>query len=220
MLVGQNGSGKTNALMVAVISRLAAGHSVHIVDTKNELSQIFENHCDVYTAADVPDLIEGMTKLAQDRMQLFSDTGRALKRPIRDIDEYNKHTGDNLPVVSIIVEELIIITDSMDPEQFNTLFVAGRSSGVYFICLAQVLNITVLPKKCSANFMTRVYLGAPDRMMMKSVFPGGVPKEISAQYGDKLGPSGNALLYTGNNGKYQFIKFPRISEETLMEFMQ
>lgn len=220
MLVGQSGSGKTNALCSCLLSRMQAGHDIRLIDTKNDMSQIFENHVSCYDRNEVSDLIRTLTEKARSRMDLFSRKARELKRPIRDLAEYNKVTGEDLPVISIVVEELVIITDLIDEDELTELFVAGRSSGVFFVCLTQRLNIDILSTTASNNFLTRVYLGAPDKVAFRSVFPGGVPKNIQEESSRHLGPPGNALMYSALNNSYKCITFPRVSEDMLIELMQ
>ena len=220
VLVGQNGCGKTNTMMVSLLSRMQAGHEVHLIDTKNELGQIFENHVSVYKPEDVVRVIRKFTQAAKDRMQFFADTGRQLKQPIRDIKEYREVTGKTMPTISIIIEELIVVTDAIDADELTELYVAGRASGIYIFALAQLLKADILPRKCSVNIMTKIFMGAPDKIAMRVLYPGGVPKHILSEAYQHLGPSGQALMYDGRVNEFKCIKFPRVDREMLVDLMQ
>lgn len=220
ILVGQNGSGKTNTMMVSLLSRMEDGHEVHLIDTKGELGQIFENHVSVYKPEDVVKVIRKFTQAAKDRMEFFATTGRQLKQPIRDIKEYREVTGKPMPTISIIIEELIVVTDAIDADELTELFVAGRASGIYVFALAQLLKADILPRKCSVNILTKIFMGAPDKIALRVLYPGGIPDHVMSEASRHLGPSGQALMYDGRTNEFKCIKFPRVDREMLVDLMQ
>lgn len=201
-------------------ARIEAGHQVHLIDTKNELEQIFRNHAHVYKPEDTVKLIRSMTQAAKDRMQLFSDTGTAMKRPIQKLSEYNEATGQNLPIIYIFIEEMILIMDMIDADELTELFVAGRSSGVYIYMAMQLLKADILPRKCSVNALNRVFMGSPDIYAWKVLYPGGVPAEIKAQATTYLGPEGHAMVFNSKTNDFKFKKFDLIPHEYLVDLMQ
>lgn len=220
LLVGQNGSGKTNTLMVSILSRMQAGHNIHLIDSKNELAQIFENHMEVYKAIDVLKVVRKLTQVAKDRMEMFGRVGREMGEPIRDIWEYREITGKNMPIITLVVEELIMITDMVDAEELTELYIAGRASGVFVFACTQLLKADILPRKCTANIMNRVYMGAPDKIAMRVLFTGGIPNDIRNQAHTHLGPSGKALYYNGNKNEFALVTLPRVDRDILKGLMK
>jgi len=220
LVSGQSGGGKTNALMLAARTRLLAGHQVHIIDSKNELAQIFERHAKVYTPDQTAKVVKLLVQAAKDRMQIFSDTGRRLKEPCRDIWEYERLTGKEMPVISLVVEELILLLEYITSSELTRLYVAGRSSGVFVFAATQMLKANIIERECSINITRRVYLGAPDKIAMRVMFPGGIPKEVMARAEQHLGPAGHGLMFDSQTSEFTIIKLPRVPDEMLAEFMQ
>lgn len=218
IVVGQTGSGKTNTLMIEILSRMQLGHELHLVDTKGELAQILENHIEVYDTSNCTELITRMTQVAKDRMAMFANTGRQLKVPITNIHEFREATGRHIPIITIVVEELIVLTSRIDMSVLQDLYAMGRSSGVYIFALTQLMKADILPREMSVNIKHRVYMGPVDRIAMKCLFTGGIPKHILAEAETHLGPSGHALLYTDN--KWSCVKIPLVDREVLSELMQ
>lgn len=217
IIVGQSGTGKTNSLMIGIMRRIEAGHKLFIIDSKHELGQIFNNHAKVYNSDEAAAVIKQLIEIAEDRAIMFDEAALKFKEPVRDIIEYEKVTGTKLPVISLIIEELILIIDEIDIDELTKLFVAGRSSGVFCLVLAQYLNAKILPKKASTNLHTKVFLGPVDFVGLRTLFPGGIPKHIQTKADTFLGPAGNAMCYMDN--EFTFKKLPEIDRQLLIDWM-
>lgn len=222
LLVGQNGSGKSNVLMSAVIERWQKKHTLYLVDTKQELAQLFEQIVPsqniIEDLRDVPKLVQTLLNAGQVRRDMFNTEARKRKEPIRDHIEYEEVTGQRLPIITLFIEELVVVAETLGPELFTKMFVMLRSAGIFIFAVSQRLKTTILPSEASTNIVNKVYLGAPDKYQFGSMFPEGLPDHISREAKQLLGPPGMALLYTNN--EYEFKQMPRIDRELLKELMQ
>lgn len=220
MLVGQNGSGKTNILMNSTLARIQAGHDIHIVDQKNELAQIFENHVHVYKPEQTVELIRRLTQAAKDRMEHFGQVARQLKEPIRDIWEYEEVTGKKLPIIWLVLEELILVTAQIDQNELTELFVAGRSSGIFVYAAVQNLKAETLSTNSSINIMNKVFVGSPNKLAMRTLFKTEMPKDVYIKANNFLGEPGKGLLYNSAKHSFDFVSFPRVDRDILKSLMQ
>lgn len=220
MLVGQNGSGKSNVLMNSIIARMQAGHDIHMVDQKNEFAQIFENHINIYKPDQTVEIVRKLTQAAKDRMDHFGLVARQMKRPIRDIWEYEKVTGKKLPIIWLILEELILVTEQIDQKELTELFVAGRSSGVFVYAACQHLTTETLSSSSSVNILNKVYMGNPKPRNMQTLFKTEISKEIYSKANTFLGKPGKGLYLNEIDNSFTFIEFPRVDEEMLVSLMQ
>ncbi len=203
--------------MIGIMRRIEAKHKLYIIDSKHELGQIFNNHAKVYSTEEAVGVIKQLIEIAEDRAIMFDEAAKKYKEPVRDINEYERVTGNNLPVISLIIEELILIVDEIDIDELTKLFVAGRSSGVFCLVLAQYLNAKILPKKASTNLHTKIFLGPVDHVGLRTLFPGGIPKHVQAKADTFLGPAGNAMCYMEN--EFTFRKLPEIDRQLLINWM-
>lgn len=218
VIVGQSGSGKSNVAMSQIMRRIQDGHEVYIVDTKAELGPLFRKHVKRSVNADDADkLFDELINIANKRQELFADTMEKLKRPCRDRGEYFKLTGNKLPVISVFIEELIALMETVDEGKLIKLLVLGRSAGVFVVALAQYLRSDTLSKKGSINFNTKVYLGRYDKDSFSILF-GYPPKDTKEELQNFLGSPGKGVVEEAGNLTTR--TFPRIEDYHLMEWMK
>lgn len=216
-ITGQTGKGKSNTAIIGIMRRIEAGHDVRIIDSKRQLSQLFKRHASIYTPQQATSVITELVTEADRRMQLFDAAAEEYGEPIADVWEYEDITGIELPIISLVIEELLVITSLIDHDVLKKLLALGRSSGVFCYSLAQRASNEVIPSSIMVNFQVRVYLGAADMYAFKSMFPGGIPSKIKSQLDNHLGPVGHALVY--NDDLFELIKFPAVSRELSKQFM-
>lgn len=215
LIVGQSGSGKSNVLMSQIIRRLKQNQELHCIDTKDEIEPIFGRHVQCVPADMASHKFEEMLKIAKERRQLFAATSQIHHRPIRDFGEYYKATGIKLPVVTLICEELIVLTAEVDEDLLIKLLVTGRSAGVFVIALSQYLKADILSRKGTVNFNTNVFLGKYDSIAIGLLF-GNVEKQDVLALKEFLGAPGKGAVM--EQGVLTTSTFPQVTEDFLMPF--
>lgn len=215
LIVGQSGSGKSNVLMAQIIRRLKAGQELHCIDTKDEIEPIFGRHVQCVPADMAVHKFEEMLKIARERRQLFAAASQIHRRPIRDFGEYFKATGIKLPVVTLICEELIVLTSEVDEDLLIKLLVTGRSAGVFVIALSQYLKADILSRKGTVNFNTGVFLGKYDSIAIGLLF-GNVEKQDAQALREFLGAPGKGAVM--EQGELTTKSFPQVTEDFLLPF--
>lgn len=219
LIVGKSGSGKSNVAMLEIITRLRQGHQLYIVDTKQEMGPIFKKHCVSVTDTDgATDMMTQLLKIAKSRRDQFMLTSELLKKPCRDYREYEKLTSTPMPVITLVLEELIVLMGRIGQTELIDLLVVGRSAGVYVFALSQYLKGDILDRKGSVNFGTRVFLGRWDRITISILF-GSIRKQRTDEYVAFLGAPGRALVETEGRD-LELFTFPRIEDAQLEEMMQ
>jgi DNA segregation ATPase FtsK/SpoIIIE-like protein len=219
LVVGGSGSGKTNVLMGQIIRRLKDGQTLHVIDVKDEIGPIFERTLNVNI---VPveraraKFVELLTE-ASSRRQLFREASAAYERPVRDFGEYFRVTGVRLPVVTLIIEELVVLMDEVPQADLVKTLVVCRSAGIFIIALSQYLKADILDRKGSINFSTRVFLGKYDRIACGILF-GNLERDEVQMLQEFLGPPGKGAVEEG--GELTTRTFQRITDDYLIPFMK
>lgn len=217
--VGQTGSGKSNFAMSQIIRRICAQHLIYVIDTKNEIGPIFKKYCTKITDQNgAEDMINRMLQIAQDRRTLFSETTNKYQKPCRDIGEYKKVTGRQLPIITLLVEELIVLMGIIDQEVLVNLLVLGRSAGVFVLALSQYIKADVLDRKGSINFNTRVYLGKWDQISTQILF-GSISKKDIIKMREFCGPAGSAIIQD-QSGNLSYQQIPQIHDHVLEPYIK
>jgi hypothetical protein len=218
IVVGQSGSGKSNLAMSQIIRRLGAGHEIHVIDTKDELCPIFGRHvrsCSDATFAESK--FRELLQVAETRRALFNETSAEYEAPCRDFGEYFKLTGTKLPVVTLVIEELIVLMQLVKPDLLVRLLVLGRSAGVFVLALAQYLKADILDRKASINFNSRIFLGKYDRIACGILF-GDLDKQETGLIADWLGEPGKCVF--DDQGDIDLLTMPRVEDYHLSPFFK
>lgn len=215
LIVGKSGSGKSNVLMSQIIRRLQAGQVIHCIDTKDEIDPIFGRHVQCVPTDMAKQKFEEMLRIASERRKLFAATSQTRQQPVRDYGEYFKVTGQKLPTVTLICEELIVLMGEVDEDLLIKLLVTGRSAGVFVVALSQYLKADILSRKGSINFNTAVFLGQYDSIAAGLMF-GNMEKEDVKALREFLGSPGKAAVM--EQGQLRTATFPRVTENYLLPF--
>lgn len=219
IIVGRSGSGKSNIAMLELHNRLKAGQLLYLVDVKQELCPIFGAHCEQCVDTDEAEKVfDYLLDVAKKRREMFRQATAQYKRPCRDLDEFKKVTGVTLPVCTLVLEELIVLTRIVDPTKLKTLLVTGRSAGVFVFALSQYLKATILDRDASINFNTRVFLGKWD-LISAGILLGNMTKQEIADYSAHVGSPGAAVVDLDGKG-VELVQFPRVDEDYLQEWIQ
>lgn len=210
MIVGKSGSGKSNVAMGLIIERIQSGQQIYIIDTKNELGPLFKRHCAKVVDENGADrLFSELAQEAKRRQDLFAEVTEQHKKPCRDLGEYFKITGNKLPIITLVIEELVALSEVIDQSRLVRLLVIGRSAGIFVLALAQYLRKDVIDRKGSINFNTKVFLGAYDRIAFDLLF-GSVPTSVSKHAQEYLGAPGKGVVEEG--GEIVYRSFPRVHD--------
>jgi hypothetical protein len=216
--VGQSGSGKSNVGMSQIIRRLRDGQRMYCIDTKNELGPIFRRHMiEVVKPPDGEALIRRLLDIAEERQQLFERTSEELEMPCRDYGEYFKRTGEKLPIICLVVEEMIVLMPIMGQDLLIQLLVLGRSAGVFVFAMAQYLKADILDRKGSVNFNTRIFMGKYDAIGVGILF-GNMEKAEAGQVREFVGSPGKAAV--DENGMIRLVTLPRVEDYHLAPYMR
>jgi len=215
IVVGQSGSGKSNILMGQIIRRLRAGQELHCIDVKGEMEPIFGGHVKCVPTEQAKAKFEELLDIAKKRRELFAVTSQARRRPIRDYIEYEKVTGERMPIVTLLCEELIVLMSEVDEDLLVRLLVLGRSAGVFVICAAQYLKADILSRKGSVNFNTQVFLGKYDSVSIGILF-GNLEREETKALKEFLGPPGRGAVC--EQGRLSTRIFPEVTVDYLLPF--
>ena len=197
--------------------RLRGGQKVYIIDSKVELTQLFRKVATCVTLNLAELLLEDMVKLAKERQELFNDTAEKLTTPCVNHGDYFKLTGEKLPIICVVVEELILFVDEVPLNSLIKLMVAGRSAGVFVVACTQYLKADIFPRKASQNFHTRVFLGPYDDIQLRLMFQ-GLAKVDHEDLKLFLGPVGKAVI--DENGKLSTRTMPEVMDSELVSFMK
>lgn len=197
--------------------RLSANQEVHIIDKKNELGPIFKKHAKIWRSNQTEEAVAYLREKIEERTILFAEAMDEFGFPIGGIDDYVELTGNELPIITLVVEEwLALIDEDVNINVLNNLLMLGRSSGVYVMVLAQYINDKIMKRKTSINFTTIVFLGKFDRIASNILF-GSIEASIKLEAIKFMGPPGKAMMYTDN--QLGLVVIPEIKKSLLAEWM-
>lgn len=216
LIVGKSGSGKSYVLMSQIIRRIKAGQQVHCIDTKDEISPIFGDYIQCVSTTGAERKIKDMLKLAQERRELFKTATKQYNRPCRNFHEYKALTGEDMPVICLVVEELIVLMGIIDEDPLIEMLVVCRSAGVFVVCLAQVIKADILSRKGTLNFNWQVWLGKYDRIAASLLF-GNLDKIDQKTIADHVGEPGAAAIQM--DGEIVCTQMPNVTEDYLIPFI-
>lgn len=216
LIIGQSGSGKSVLVMTQLMRRVRGQQEVHCIDTKGEIKPIFGKYVDCVAPEDAGDKFTELLAIAKQRQKLFSDTTAKFQTPCRDFSEYFEITGDKLPIVSLVVEELIVLMEMVDEAKLIEMLVIGRSAGVFVVALSQYMKAEILSRKGLVNFGTRVFLGQYDNVSCNLIF--NMDKGTRNQIETFVGLPGKAAVQ--ENGKITTRAMPMVLKEHLIPFIK
>lgn len=216
IIVGGTGSGKSNVLIAEIINRVEAGHEIHIIDVKYEMGQLFETIANVVEIEQATDKFQELFDLAKERQKLFRETGKRLRKPCLNAADYRQLTGNKLNTITLVVEELIVLMDTVDQEDLIKLLVIGRSAEIFIIAAAQYLNAKILDRKGSINFTTRVFLGKFDKYAIPILF-GNLEADEIIEIQNHVGRPGMAAVQIDN--ELLTVRMPLVPSNLLERYM-
>lgn len=217
LIVGKSGSGKSNVLMVQIMRRIRAGQEIYCIDTKDEIEPIFGQYVKCVASKDAEKTIRELLQVAEERRQQFKDTTSSTGRPCRNHGEYFKVTGNKMPVIVLIVEELIVLRGMMEEASLIEMLVVCRSAGVFVICLAQMMKATILSREGAANFNCSVWLGKYDRIACGIVF-GNLDKSETKLIEEFVGEPGKAAIQ--ENSEITTRTMPEVLDDHLIPYIK
>ncbi len=149
-IAGQSGSGKTN-LLHNIITSIAKDYSpddirLYLLDYKWGVEfQVYENHPNVeYLLLDNENIESGINLLKELRKEFLKRSKEflAVGKTINNIDEFNKKTGEKMPHILVIIDEVQQLFSSFNlRREVNPLLkeVAkqGRAFGIHLLFSTQ-----------------------------------------------------------------------------------
>src|SRR5271167_3041815 len=186
LIAGSTGAGKS-VLLSSIISGLACVKSkqemkLMLVDTKQLDLTLFANLPHV---VEVADNVEKVHTLFDRLMQIVRQRTDKMKGVARNVAEYNKITGAQLPYYVIVIDELadVIGEDAVHakladspirdfpriPKRLQSLVQISRAAGVHVICATQRPSVKIITGDIKANFATRIALRLPTGYDSKTI---------------------------------------------------
>jgi DNA segregation ATPase FtsK/SpoIIIE-like protein len=219
IIVGASGSGKSNTVMSLIVRKIRDKQHLHIIDAKYELGPIFGKQKNVWITK--PDYAEAkfdeLIAMAEMRQNMFAQASELCGCLVRDYGEYFKVTGLKMPIITLVVEELIVTMGAVKEDKLVKLLVTGRSAGIFVVACSQYLKADILSRKGSVNFSTRVFMGRWDSTTASILF-GSLTKAQTEEYQNYTGAPGKAIVEI--NGELSTKQMPRISEAQLQQYMK
>jgi DNA segregation ATPase FtsK/SpoIIIE, S-DNA-T family len=178
LIAGSTGAGKS-VLLASIISNLATYKSkqelkMMLVDTKQLDLTLFANLPHV---VEVADNVEKVHTLFDRLMAIVRQRTEKMKGVARNVAEYNRITGTQLPYYVVVIDELadVIGEDSalakacFEPvasfpriaKRLQNLVQISRAAGVHVICATQRPSVKIITGDIKANFATRIALRLP-----------------------------------------------------------
>lgn len=178
LIAGSTGAGKS-VLLASIISGLAVAKNksemkLMLVDTKQLDLTLFANLPHVVEVADdvqkVHDLFTRLMSIVRQRTE-------KMKGIARNIDEYNRITGQQLPYYVVVIDELADVIGEdinlakagIEPiagftrisKRLQSLVQISRAAGVHVICATQRPSVKIITGDIKANLTTRIALRLP-----------------------------------------------------------
>lgn len=212
IMLGDTGSGKTsalNSLIVQLHHIVASGTPMHLfaVDRKQQLDATWSRSAlmkdRVGTTVDHAIVILRYMLVELDRrMQLFKQTGKDLDRVITDRKSYTAVTGESLPILLFVFDEMNAILETcadkaLIAEMMSALasiMQMGRGAGVFVWGGAQYVTADVYGRALTKQFVNRFVLGAWDSTANNLTFTGAKVRDEDREL--ITGKAGRGLVRT------------------------
>jgi|GEM_PF-3310867 len=225
---GDTGGGKTNAIdsMIVQLHRMAArGVSLQLYagDYKRELAATWRRSAlfgeGIQTEPiDIANMLADLAEETRLRQATFERAGTATGRIIRNYSEYVGVTGEQLPVIVCIVDELNAVLEASAgtalDSNLRTLLQMGRASGVLVHGGFQYMTSNVFGRDGSKQFITRAHFGAYDQTAVKMLF--GVVDHKALQP-LVTGQAGRGLIRTVGQTQPMVFQALHCSEQDILD---
>lgn len=218
LLVGLSGSGKSNTVSGYIIASLEACNTVWIIDTKDEHEQAFGRYCRIFKRDEAVAAFDAVLSEGERRRELFKQTSKTFGVVCRDHLEYFNITGVRLEQLTLIVEEMFDLSQTVPFDRLAVILSTTRSAGINIVGAVQYINNKVMPVNGSANFQVRVYMGAWNWRWVQQAL-GDLTKFESPSLQAFVGPVGRALVKL-ENGRIEKVQIPEIDAKTLNRYLR
>jgi len=228
---GDTGGGKTNAIdsMIVQLHRMAersVSLQLYAGDYKRELattwrrSSLFAEGIQT-EPKDIANMLADLAEETRLRQAAFERAGTATGRIIRNYSEYVNATGDRLPVVVCIVDELNAVLEASAGTELDsnlrTLLQMGRASAVLVHGGFQYMTSNVFGRDGSKQFITRAHFGAYDQTAVKMLFGAVDHKALQPLV---TGQAGRGLIRTVGQAQPSVFQALHCSEQDILEAIQ
>lgn len=163
------------------------------------------------TKDEIENLLETVWQQCQERKALFTADPN---RSHRTLEQYNKHTGSDLPYIFCFLDEINGLLDKASPDYspdtivwLNTLGKRVAKYGVYLVVCGQDLRASVLPSGIKNQFLTL--------LQFKAMQPHQARNLIQNSEADKITVKGRAYAQINELGKTIELQVPFIEQETI-----
>lgn len=227
---GDTGSGKTNAINSMIVQLHHMVHAgvpiqLYAADYKRELSAtwsrsaLFESGI-LTEPQDIAEMLGELGGMVRTRYQLFEETARRYERVVENYSAYTSVTGETLPVVICIVDELNAALEAAKrnaplAEHLRSLLQIGRGAGVLVQGGFQYMRAETFGRDGSKQFVTRAHFGAYDQTAVSMLFGSRVDTNVLQQALD--GTPGRGLIKTVRQPTPQPFQALRCGERDILE---
>ncbi|HEX6293416.1 MAG TPA: FtsK/SpoIIIE domain-containing protein [Herpetosiphonaceae bacterium] len=227
---GDTGSGKTNAInsMIAQLHHMVAAGvplQLYAADYKRELSAtwsrsaLFESGI-LTEPGEIAEMLGELGGMVRTRYELFEDTSRRYERVVENYSAYASVTGETLPVVICIVDELNAALEASRKnaplaENLRSLLQIGRGAGVLVQGGFQYMRAENFGRDGSKQFVTRAHFGAYDQTAVAMLFGSKVDHNALQQVID--GTPGRGIIKTVRQPTPQPFQALRCGERDILE---
>lgn len=216
LIVGETGSGKSMLVTTQIMRRIRGGQLVHCIDTKGEIEPNFGHYVDCVTPDGAVAKFDELLDIATIRRELFRATVKSKGVPCANHGDYFRITGEKLPIIALIVEELIVLMGTVPEKKLIEMLVICRSAGIFVVCLAQYMKADILSRQGMINFGTRVFLGQYDNVSCNLIFT--LNKQTKSMVEEFVGEPGKAAIQEA--GKISTRAMPLVEDSHLIPFIQ
>lgn len=162
LVAGTTGSGKS-VLMHSIICSLIYNNNADdlqlaLIDPKRVELSLYKKLGHVYKVAINPqESIDLLDDLINDMEYRYT---KMEKHDIRDIKEYINQSGDRLPTIVLVIDELahLVLSDKNIEKKIVVLASMGRAAGIHIIAATQRPDAKVLSGLLRANLPSRIAL--------------------------------------------------------------
>lgn len=212
LIAGTTGSGKSNAqnaMLAALAAHVtpAALRFVLIDPKRVELSHFQHLPHTLATITEAAQAVDALAALTDEMTRRYKLLERA---GVRSLDAYAKRTGEHLPRLVLVVDELAMLMDSHG-KQLEPLLLAllqtARGAGIHCLLATQRPDPDTMPTRVRANIPVRVCFHLPDARSSQAVLEDARAREL-------LG-AGDGLLKS--KGVRSLVRFqsPYIDDDAL-----
>ena len=177
-LFGKSGAGKTTTL----ISFLAGGSQVYLVDGKNELQALSNVLQRASGVSDVLSMLGYVVAQMEQREDFLGKEGARQQRLGLKASEVG------LTPLVVAIDELGAIVASAQAKEkahlialLTQIALKGRSSGVILVVASQFASVDTIPNAVRSQLSTKILLGGAPAELVRMVFPTASPGARSAR---------------------------------------